>query len=230
MTQIDGSIAVVTGGQRGIGRALVAELLARGAKKVYATARVPAASADPRVVAVPLDVTDQSSVDALAALATDARLVVNNAGMGGLGGLLTSSIESTAEVFETNLFGAIRVTKAFAPVLAENGCGVFVNLASVLSWLPFAGAYGASKAALWHATNSLRIELAPQGTQVVGAYLGYTDTDLTEGIDAPKNTPEFVASRILDSVAADEPEALVDDLAKLVRSRLGGPIDQLIPA
>ena len=123
MVTINGAVAVVTGGQRGLGRAFVAELLDRGASKIYATARRPTPSDDPRVVPVTLDVTDPASVASLAELAGDASIVINNAGIGGAGPLLSSGIDEIREVFETNLFGAIRVAQAFAPILARNGGG-----------------------------------------------------------------------------------------------------------
>jgi len=133
MVNIKGSTALVTGGQRGLGRAFVNELLARGAAKVYATARNPLPSADPRVVPVALDVTDQASVDALRAIAGDVSIVINNAGVGGAGPLLSTDIADVREVFETNLFGAIRVAQAFAPTLARNGGGALVDIHSALT-------------------------------------------------------------------------------------------------
>src|SRR5262245_22366134 len=158
MVNIQGSTVVVTGGQRGLGKAIVAELLRRGAAKVYATARAPKPSDDPRVVSVALDVTDPDSVAALAVTAPDADIVVNNAGIDGALKLLSSDIDDVRAVFETNYFGALRIAKAFAPILARNGGGALVDIHSVLSWMGGFGAYGASKAAFWSATNSLRVE------------------------------------------------------------------------
>ncbi len=224
MADITNSVVVVTGGNRGIGKALVAEALARGAAKVYATARAPFTASDPRVVPIVADVTEQASVDALASIAQDATIVISNAGIGAMKGFLESSIDEVQAVFDTNFTGSVRVAQAFAPVLAANGGGALVNVASILSWLPGSGAYGASKAALWSLSGSLRVELAGQGTQVVSAHLGYTDTDMTAGIDAPKNTPESVAAGILDAVQAGAPEALVDDLTRQVRAGLGAPL------
>ncbi|GFG62667.1 hypothetical protein MKUB_01570 [Mycobacterium kubicae] len=134
MVSIEGATVVVTGGQRGLGKAIVEELLQRGAAKVYATARQPQASADPRVVSTALDVTDADSVAALANLASDAEIVINNAGILGAPKLLSSDIEDIKAVFETNYFGALRIAKAFAPVLARNGGGALVDIHSVLSW------------------------------------------------------------------------------------------------
>ena len=148
MVAITGATALVTGGQRGLGKAFVRELLDRGAARVYATARNPHTSDDPRVIPVALDVTDAASVNALAELAGDVTIVINNAGVGGSGPLLTTGIEEVKAMFEANFFGAVRVAQAFAPVLAKNGGGALVDIHSALSWIAGAGAYGASKAAL----------------------------------------------------------------------------------
>lgn len=227
MVNIKGSTVVVTGGQRGLGKAIVDELLARGAAKVYATARAPKPSSDPRVVGVELDVTDADSVANLGVSAPDAQIVINNAGVFGAPTLLDSDIEEVREVFETNYFGALRVAKAFAPILADNGGGALVDIASILSWMPGSGGYGDSKAALWSATNSLRLELEKQGTLVVAAHLSFTDTDMTSGFDAPKNTPAQVARAIVDGIERDDTEVLADDDTRYVKAALSGPVEAL---
>ena len=227
MVTINGAVAVVTGGQRGLGRAFVAELLDRGASKIYATARRPTPSDDPRVVPVTLDVTDPASVASLAELAGDATIVINNAGIGGAGPLLSSGIDEIREVFETNVFGAIRVAKAFAPILARNGGGALVDIHSALSWIAGAGAYGASKAAFWSATNSLRLELAGQDTTVIGVHLGYADTDLTATVTAPKLDPADVARAVADGIELGVNEVLVDDVSRHFKQALAGPVDGL---
>ncbi|OBF04279.1 SDR family oxidoreductase [Mycobacterium sp. 852002-10029_SCH5224772] len=227
MVNVKGSTVVVTGGQRGLGTAIVAELLDRGAAKVYATARVPKPSQDPRVISVELDVTQPDSVGALAARATDADIVINNAGVLGARTLLDSDIDEVRAVFETNYFGALRVAKAFAPVLADNGGGALVDVASILSWMPGSGAYGDSKAALWSMTNSLRIELEKQGTLVVAAHLSFIDTDMTSGFDAPKNDPRQVARVIVDGIEGDDAEVLADDATRYLKAALSGPVEAL---
>ena len=227
MVNIQGSTVVVTGGQRGIGKAIVEEFLHRGAAKVYATARAPKPSADPRVVSVQLDVTRSDSVAALAVTASDADIVINNAGTLGASNLLTSDIEEVRAVFETNYFGALRVAKAFAPILADNGGGALVDISSVLSWAGGFGGYGDSKAAIWSATNSLRIELAKQGTLVTGVHLGYTDTDMTSKFDVPKNDPRDVARQIVDGIEHGDAEVLADDLTRHIKAALSGPVEAL---
>ena len=227
MVNIKGSTVVVTGGQRGLGKAIVDEFLQRGAAKVYATARAPKPSADPRVVSVELDVTKPESVAALAVTASDADIVINNAGVIGAEKLLDSDIEDVRAVFETNFFGALRVAKAFAPVLADNGGGALVDIHSVLSWLAGFGGYGASKAAFWSVTNSLRLELDKQGTLVTGVHLGYTDTDMVSDYEVPKNDPRDVARQIVDGIEQGEVEVLADDLSRYVKAELSGPVEAL---
>ncbi|OBG67512.1 MULTISPECIES: SDR family oxidoreductase [unclassified Mycobacterium] len=227
MVNIKGSTVVVTGGQRGLGKAIVDEFLRRGAAKVYATARAPKRSDDPRVVSLELDVTRPESVAALAISAPDAEIVINNAGVLSGRKLLDSDIEDVRAVFETNYFGALRVAKAFAPILARNGGGALVDIASILSWMPGSGAYGDSKAALWSTTNSLRIELEKQGTLVVAAHLSFTDTDMAAGFDAPKNDPREVARAIVDGIERDEAEVLADDDTRYVKAALSGPVEAL---
>lgn len=226
---IAGKTVLVTGANGGLGRHFVEQALERGASRVYATARQPRQWQDERVVPLALDVTDEASVAAAVAAAPDVDVVVNNAGVGGASSLLASSVEDVERVFSTNVFGALRVAKAFAPVLASRGGGALVDVHSVLSWLAIAGGYSASKAALWSITNSLRVELAPQGTLVIGAHLGYTDTPLIADLDTDKNDPADVVASIWDAVAADEDEALADQVSRDVRAALSGPVRSLYP-
>lgn len=230
MTAIDGSIVLVTGANGGLGAEFVSQALARGASKVYATARNPRTWDDPRIVPLALDVTSPASVEAAAGAATDVSIVVNNAGVSGTNQLLAASVEDVERVFATNVFGALRVAKEFAPVLASNAGGALVDVHSVLSWFAIAGGYSASKAALWSITNSLRLELAPQGTHVVGAHLGYTDTPMTADLDVEKADPADIVARIYDALAAEEYEVLADQVSKDVRSALGGPLSTLYPS
>lgn len=230
MAAIRGCVAVVTGGQRGIGRACVEALLRRGAARVYATARQPAPRWDARVESVSLDVTDPGSVAALAAQAGDATIVINNAGVLYPSPLLTADMAEVEATFDTNVYGALRVARSFAPILAANGGGVLVDIHSVVSWAAGAAAYGASKAALWSVTNSLRIELAPQGTQVVGVHLGFADTDMTARLSVQKLPPATVAEVILDGIENGDTEVLVDQTSRNLKAALSGPVESLTVA
>ncbi|HEU0165783.1 MAG TPA: SDR family oxidoreductase [Thermomicrobiales bacterium] len=228
MTHINGSVAFVTGGNRGIGKRTVDELLARGAAKVYATARNPQPSEDPRIVVLQLDVTDKASIAAAAAEAQDVQILINNAGILGAGlSTLGVDLDDARAVFETNVFAPLAVTQAFAPILAKNGGGVVVNIHSALSWAAGWGAVGASKAAIWSFSNSLRVDLEGQQTRVIGVHLGYTDTDLVAALDVPKNDPRDIARAIADGIENDEVEVLADDTAKYVKSLLSGPVTAL---
>jgi NAD(P)-dependent dehydrogenase (short-subunit alcohol dehydrogenase family) len=217
---LDGSVALVTGANGGLGREFVRQLLERGATKVYAGARRDVDWDDDRVVPLRLDVTDAGSVDAAVAAAEDVTLLVNNAGIVGPRSLLDSSMEQIREVFETNVFGPLALVRGFAPALAKAGGGAVVDVHSVLSWLASPGAYSPSKAALWGLTNSLRLELADQGTQVLGAHLGYTDTPMIASLDVPKADPADIVARILDAVADGEDEAHADETSVNVRAAL----------
>lgn len=229
MTSIEGAVALVTGGQRGLGKALARELLNRGAAKVYVTARVPVPEADERLVPVRLEVADADSVAALAARATDVSIVVNNAGAAGSGTVLAADIEEAKALFDINVFGPLRVAQAFAPVLAANGGGALVDVHSVLSWatVDTFGLYPASKAAFWSVTNALRAELAPAGTQVVGVHLGFTDTEMIRALDVEKADPADVAAVTFDAVEKGESEVLADDLSRQVKGLLSGPVEAL---
>ena len=225
MVNIKGSTVVVTGGQRGLGKAVVDEFLRQGAAKVYATARTPKPSGDPRVVSVALDVTKADSVAALAITASDADIVINNAGIAAATQLMTSDVDEVREVFETNYFGALRVAQAFAPILAANGGGALVDISSVLAWVGGFGGYGDSKAAIWSLTNSLRIELGKQGTLVTAVHLSYTDTDMTTRYDVPKNDPRDVARQIVDGIRHGEIEVLADESSRQAKSALAAPAE-----
>jgi len=224
---VTGKVAVVTGGRRGLGAALVDELLARGARKIYSTGRSSYVDERPEVVTVELDVRSEESVAALAKAAPDAEIVFNNAGVMVPEPLLGGDLETAVETFDVNVFGLLRVARAFAPVLAAHDGGALVNMHSVLSWLGGGGAYGASKAAAWSVTNSLRVELTQQNTLVVGVHAAFIDTDMVAAIDQPKATPAEIAVRILDGLEAGETEVLADDATVAVKAALSGPVENL---
>ena len=219
---LNGSVVLITGANGGLGREFVRQFLERGGAKVYAAARRPSEWSDPRIVALRLDVTDPASVHEAAASAGDVTVLVNNAGITGARSLLSSPIDEIRDVFETNVFGPLELVRVFAPVLAAHGGGSVVNVHSVLSWVSTPGAYSPSKAAFWGVTNALRLELATQGTQVLGAHLGFTDTAMIAQLDVPKGDPAHVIANILDALEAGEDEALADDFTVRVRAGLSG--------
>jgi len=229
MTSLDGSVVLVTGANGGLGRQFVTQALARGATKVYATARTPREWGDSRVVPLALDVTDPTSIAAVRDAAGDTTVLINNAGVTGPGQVLTSDLDDIRALFETNVFAPIALTQAFAPVLAANGGGAVVDIHSALSWLARGGVYSASKAAFWSVTNSLRLELRGQGTHVLGAHLGYTDTPMTATVTAPKGDPADVVAAIYDGLEAGDHEVLADDTSRSIHAALSAPLSALYP-
>jgi len=222
-------VVFVTGAAGGLGQQFVTQSLARGAAKVYAAARRDHPWDDPRIVPVHLDVTDRAQIAAAAATKPDTDVLINNAGVGGAPSLLTSPEEQIRATFEANLFGPLLLVRAFAPVLARGG-GAVVNIHSVLSWLARPGAYAASKTAFWGLTNALRLELADQKTQVVGAHLGYADTPLIAHLtDVDKSDPALIVARILDALERGDDEAIADDVSRQVQSILPGITTGILP-
>ncbi len=228
--QIDGATAFVTGANRGFGRSLAAELLARGAT-VYAGARRPETVDLPGAIPVRIDVTDPASVAAAAASARGVSLLVNNAGSGTGASALDGPMDLIRLEMETHYFGTLAVTRAFAPQLAAADGSAVLNVLSVLSWInrPGYAAYSAAKAAAWSLTNALRTELAPQGTQVTALHVAFMDTDMVRHVDAPKNDPDVVARLALDGVAAGVDEVLADDVTRRVQAGLAGGVAALYP-
>lgn len=225
MTSLQNSVVLVTGANGGLGSHFVQQALDRGAAKVYASARNPQQWEDPRVVPLALDVTDRASIEAAAATADDVTVLINNAGISNDANVIGDE-EKLRALFETNFFGPLAVANAFAPAL-RNHQGTLLDVHSVLSWIAIGSGYSASKAALWSATNTLRIQLAENGVHVVGLHLGYTDTPMTSTVDAPKNDPRDVVASAYDGIEANAFEVLADDLSRQVKRGLAEPIEAM---
>ncbi|MEI7065641.1 SDR family oxidoreductase [Dickeya chrysanthemi] len=221
---IKGSVALVTGANRGLGAAFVRALLAAGASKVYAAARDPLTVMEPGVVPVRLDVTNPDEIDALTRELGDVNILVNNAGIGGSGSILApSSIDLLRSQFETNAVGPLRMTQAFAPILAAHNGSAIINVISALSWatLPgITGSYSASKAAAWALSNAVRQELKAQGTEVLSLHVAFMDTDMARGVPGDKASPDDIARMTIAALENGQSELLADEVTKSVHAGL----------
>jgi NAD(P)-dependent dehydrogenase (short-subunit alcohol dehydrogenase family) len=218
--QLKNAVVLVTGANRGIGAEFVAQLRERGAAKIYAASRHPVAMDG--VEPIELDITDPLQIHAAAAAVGDVQVLINNAGISTGTSVVSGDVADIRREMDTNFFGPLLMTQAFAPILKANGGGAILNVVSALSWFtaPGAGAYSASKAAAWSLTDSTRLELAGQGTHVVGVHMGLVDTDMAAGVDAPKISPTTLAAAGFDAIESGLDEVLADDWAKLVKSGL----------
>ena len=230
--KIEGAKALVTGANRGLGTAIAQALLDAGAT-VYGGAREPASITNDRLIPVRLDVTNDDDIANAARTCTDVSIVVNNAGiLRQSASLAEGGIEAARAEMETNYFGSMRVARAFAPILRDNGGGALVNVLSVLSFIsmPQGATYSASKSAAWSLTNALRIELRGQGTLVVAVHAGFIDTDMAAGVSGEKVSPESVANQIVTAVASDAEEVLADATSEMVKAALPNDLTALYPA
>src|SRR5688572_1380067 len=200
--QLKNAVVLVTGANRGIGAEFVAQLKVRGAAKIYAASRNPSAVDVDGVEPIQLDITDPSQIRAAADAAGDVQVLINNAGISTGASAISGDVADIRREMDTNFFGPLLMTQAFAPILKANGGGAILNVVSALSWftVPGAGDYAASKAAAWSLTDSARLELADQGTHVVGVHMGLVDTDMAAGVQAPKISPAALAAAGLDAI------------------------------
>jgi NAD(P)-dependent dehydrogenase (short-subunit alcohol dehydrogenase family) len=220
--KIQGKTALVTGANRGLGLAYAKALLAAGAAKVYAGARDPSTVTQPGVVPVKLDVTSLDDVTKAATQLSDVDIVINNAGIALMG---TNLLEDGGEKdlraqLDTNVWGILNVSRAFAPVLRANGGGALVNMLSVLSWLsrPHSATYSISKAAAWALTNGLRNDLRDQGTLVIGVHAGLIDTDMAKELTGPKTSADDIALRVIEGLQNGDEEVLADAVSQKVKA------------
>jgi NAD(P)-dependent dehydrogenase (short-subunit alcohol dehydrogenase family) len=220
---IEGCVALVTGANRGLGRAYADVLLANAAAKVYAAARDPAAISDARLTPVCLDVTSPTDIAAAVKACPDVNLLINNAGAMLKSPMLAEGSENALRrEMEVNVFGLLAMVRAFAPILARNGGGAIVNVLSVVSWFvnPWNATYCASKHAALAVTDAARIQLKAQGTHVVGVYAGFIDTDMAAQVIAPKTSPRQVAERTLEGLRTGQNHVIADDSARDTRAML----------
>ena len=226
---LGGRTVLVTGANGGLGTEFVQRALDRGAHRVYAAARKPREWGDDRIVPLSLDLTDSRVIAAAAAKATDVEVLVNNAAIAPADdkSLLSGDEDLARRIFDTNLFGNLRVAQAFAPVLAANGGGALLNVLSLAAWIPVPTAYAASKAAMWSATNALRTELAAQRTTVTALLVGMVDTPMSARWDVPKSSAGSVVDQAYDGVESGAFEVLADADTREVKSRLSAPAEEL---
>lgn len=211
--RIDDKTILITGSNRGIGRALIEAALERGARRVYAGARTNFRHPDPRVTPLRMDVTDPGQLERASTTVDRLDILVNNAGIALYDDLTDPAV--IEQHLAVNLYGMLRVTRAFLPQLIRSG-GALVNHLSIVALAPFPPipAYSVSKAAAASLTQSLRSSLASQGVSVHGVYLGPVDTDMNRGLDIPKAPADAVAREILDGLEAGEEDIFPDPVSR----------------
>jgi NAD(P)-dependent dehydrogenase (short-subunit alcohol dehydrogenase family) len=229
--KIEGSVALITGANRGLGKAYVEALRAAGAAKIYAGARQPSDVIDSRVIPIRLDVTSQADVESATHRCQDVNILINNAGVMLKSPMLAEGSDvSMRREMDVNVFGVLAMIRAFAPILAKNGGGAIANMLSVVSWYtyPLNATYCASKHAALAVTDAARIQLRGQGTHVVGVYAGFIDTDMAAELAGPgatKTSPRQVADRTLEGIANGidhvRADARSEELWNLIRQEPG---------
>ena len=226
---LDGRTVLVTGANGGLGEQFVRQALERGASRVYAAARTGKPWNDARIRPLTLDLTNPDDAVLAAEAAADVDLLINNAAIAPAGDSISGPEDELRRTFETNFFGTLRVARAFTPVLAANGGGTLLNILSTAAWINVPTGYGASKAAMWSATNALRVELRAQGTQVIGLLVGMVDTPMSARWDVPKVSPADVVAQAYDAVADGSIEVLADEPTRGLKARLNTRAEELYP-
>jgi NAD(P)-dependent dehydrogenase (short-subunit alcohol dehydrogenase family) len=223
MVAISGRAVLITGANRGIGRALAVEALDRGASRVYVgTRKALSDNSDPRVTALALDITNGAQIQHAVAKVDSLDILINNAGLAIYDDLSDASV--LQQHLAVNLFGTYAVTQAFLPALTRSSGSIVNNLSvNALAPLPLIPAYSISKAAAFCMTQSLRVILAGRGVRVHAVLTGPVDTDMTRGLEIPKATPQSVAKGIFDGVQNEEDEIFPDPMSRsLTQSWHGG--------
>jgi short-subunit dehydrogenase len=225
---ISNQVVLVTGANRGLGREIAKELVAKGAK-VYAAARNIASIDYQGVIPIQLDITNEESINKAFEKIQDLTILVNNAGISKGTSFLAGDIDDIKEELNTNFFGTLAVSREAITIFKKNNQGFILNILSALSWLSVAGAttYAASKAAEWSLTNGLRLELSTENIKVSGLHVAFMDTDLTKGLSIPKESPEDVAKCAVKGLEEEKLEIIADQVSAQVQKGLAGGVEEL---
>jgi len=217
--QINKAVALVSGANRGIGKALVGALTEAGAGKIYACARdtstLKFTSGNSEIVPLQLDICDHKSLRSLPEKAGDINLLINNAGILDFGDILEVPLDHIKRNFDTNFTGTLALCRSLIPVIETNGGGAIINMLSLLSLasMPGIAAYNASKAAAWSMTLSLRASLSNRNIAVHGIFPGAVDTDMLDGIEIPKTLPADVARAIVNGINNNQEDIFPDPMS-----------------